>query len=250
MILSKIITCGTIAVTYSLSNSLKAKVLVDCHDCNMKRLPKARELPLYEKDEENFTVEYDEQSKLPLTSEISGLRVQVSGIASYLNTFKEQAVHIYETGVAHSQSTYDYITSKENRIPRILAIFSGGLLGIIFARKGGYIKKTFYGSIGSGLVCTAFYPSESKEYFVTSFEFTKHHVSEALEKYGGYDAQKLAEKTNEKIEYVKNTLNIEDLSKTMKEWLEKNKETVSKTLSTVTGNNSVNKEKDSDKASN
>lgn len=248
MTLSKIITFGTVAATYSFSNSLKAKVLVDCHECNMKRLPKARELPLYEKDEENYTVEYDEQLKIPLTSEISGIRVQVSGIASYLNTFKEQAVHIYETGIAHSQSTYDYIISEENRIPRILAIFSGGLLGIIFARKGGYFKKAFYGTVGSGIVCTAFYPSESMDYFIDGFEFTKHHVSEALEKYGGYDTQKLAEKTNEKIEYVKNTLNIEDLSKTMKEWFEKNKETVSKTLNNVSGNNPKSKENDSNKA--
>ncbi|GFT97214.1 MICOS complex subunit [Nephila pilipes] len=250
MILSKVISVGTVAVTYSLSNSLKAKVLVDCHECNLKRLPKAKELPLYEKDEDNFTVEYDEQLKIPLISEISGLRVQVSGVASYLNTFKDQAVHIYETGIAHSQSTYDYIISEENRIPRILAIFSGGLLGIIFARRGGYIKKAFYGSIGSGLVCTAFYPSQSKEYFIDGFEFTKHHVSEALEKYGGYDTQKLAEKTNEKIEYVKNTLNIEDLSKTMTEWFEKNKDAVSKTLNNVTGNNPKNEENEPDKASN
>ncbi|GIX77648.1 MICOS complex subunit [Caerostris extrusa] len=209
---------SSIAVMYSISNKLGAKAMVDCHDCNVKRLPKAKELPLYVKDDENLTIEYNEHSKLPLISEISSLRVQVSGVASYLNVFKEQAVHIYETGLAHTQSTYDYIISEENKIPRILAIFSGGLLGIIFARKGGYIKKAFYGTAGSGVVCTAFYPTQS------------------------YDTQKLAEKTNEKIEYVKSTLKIEGLSNKLKELFDKNKETVSKMLTTATETNSKNDE--------
>ncbi|GIY57993.1 MICOS complex subunit [Caerostris darwini] len=253
MIISKVISSGacisSIAVMYSISNKVGAKVMVDCHDCNVKRLPKAKELPLYVKDDENLTIEYNEHSKLPLISEISSLRVQVSGVASYLNVFKEQAVHIYETGLAHTQSTYDYIISEENKIPRILAIFSGGLLGIIFARKGGYIKKAFYGTAGSGLVCTAFYPTQSKEYFITGFEFTKHHASEALEKYGGYDTQKLAEKTNEKIEYVKSTLKIEGLSNKLKELFDKNKETVSKMLTNATETNSKNKNDEPEKTS-
>ncbi|XP_055926208.1 uncharacterized protein LOC129958064 isoform X1 [Argiope bruennichi] len=253
MILSKVINAGacigSVTALYSVSHNVTAKAMVDCHECNMKRLPKARELPLYDKNDEDFTVEYDEKSKMPLINEISVVRVQLSGIASYLNVVKDQAVHIYETGVAHSKGTYDYIISEENKIPRILAIFSGGLLGIIFARKGGYFKKTLYFTVGSGLVCTAFYPAESKDYFVNGFEFTKHHTFNALEKYAGYDAQKLTEKTNEKIDYVKNTLKVEGLTNTLKEWFEKNKETVSKTLSNVTGTSSKGTEKEPEKIS-
>lgn len=225
--------CGTIFAAYSFSNNLMAKEMIDCHECRVKRLPKAKELPLYDKTEENFTVEYDQHSKMRLVSEISKIRVQLSEIMSYLNVIKKEAVHIYETGVAHSHSTYDYITSEENRIPRVLIITSGGLAGIIFARRGGYIKKAFYGSLGAGLVFSAFYPSIAKEYVSSGLEYSKQHTMNILEKYGGYDTKKIAEEANTKVEYVKNTLKIEGLTNSVNEWLDKKKEAVSKSLSSI-----------------
>ncbi|XP_015906961.1 MICOS complex subunit MIC27 [Parasteatoda tepidariorum] len=209
-------------------NSLQAKEMIDCHDCRMKRLPKAHELPLYDKNED-MCLEYDGKTKLPLISEISGVRQQLSGLASYLNVFKDQVVHVYETGIAHSQSSYDYLTSEENKTTRILAICSGGLLGLLLARKRGIFKKIIYTSTGTGLVFSAFYPSLAMDYASTGWEHTKTYTFDALEKYGGYDTQKLSNDYNEKVEAIKSTLKLEGVMDQLKEWFDKNKEKVATT---------------------
>ncbi|KAG8188970.1 hypothetical protein JTE90_010062 [Oedothorax gibbosus] len=231
---------GSIATIYSLSNSVKAEESA-CHDCKRlgKRLPKARELPIYCKKEDDVVIEYDKKSELPLLNEISVVRMQISGVLTYLDVFKEKAVHVYETGIAHSQSSLDYMTSEENQIPRIITITSAGLLGILLARKGGYFKKAFYGSIGSGIAFSAFYPSTAKEYFSSAFDYTKHHTTNALEQYGGYDAKKISEDASQQIEVIKKTLMLEGVTNKMKEWFEANKEKASKTLKEAT--TSVNK---------
>jgi len=222
------------AAIYSFK-ALQAKELVDCHECHMKRLPKAKELPLYKED--GFSVECDKQTKLPLLSEISGVRQQIFGLGSYLSGFREEVAHIYETGIAHTQSSYNYITSEENTIPRILAITSGGITGYILTRKRGLFKKLVFISVGTGLVFTAFYPALTKEYALTGWEYVKHNTNNALEKYGGYDTKKLAEETNEKVELIKSTLKLEGLTNKFKYWFEENKEKVKKPSNEVTNGN-------------
>lgn len=225
--ISKFAACfGSAAVLVS-SQSLLAQDMVPCHECRMKRLPKANELPLYDK-KEDLTVEYDSKSTLPLISEISSVRKQVFQYASYIQMFQDKAVNVYETGVAHSKSTFDYLKDEENKVQRIIIIASGGLVGLIYGRKGGIFKKILYTSIGTGAVFSVFYPSISKEYAVTGWNTAKFHVNNAVVKYGGYDTDKMVEETNAKIEYIKSVMQFEKLMTTLNEMFYKNKDKLSK----------------------
>lgn len=46
------------------------------------------QLPIYDKKDEDFLLEYDKKSELPLIKEISSIRLQISGIVSYLSVSK------------------------------------------------------------------------------------------------------------------------------------------------------------------
>ncbi|XP_054721922.1 uncharacterized protein LOC129231588 [Uloborus diversus] len=203
------------AVAFVTTQKLQAKDMVACHECRMKRLPKARELPIYDKNE-NLSIEYDETSVPPMMSGISSLRQQLVKYGSYLDVAKEEAVHIYETGVAHSQSSFEYLKDEENKIARIAIIGSGGLIGYLYARRGGIIKKLLMPCIGVGAMFSIFYPSIAKTYAVNGFEFTKHHVDNALSQYGGYDTGKMAEDTNAKLEQLKKFMKYEGLLEKLK----------------------------------
>ena len=205
---------GSAALILS-SQKLQAKDLVACHDCHMKRLPKAKELPVYKKDE--YVTEYDEKSTLPLISEISTVRKKLFEYATYVTMVQEKAVHIYETGVAHSKNTFDYLKDEENKVQRILIIASGGLVGLLFARKRGIFKKVLYTSLGTGITFSAFYPSISKEYALIGWNASKDQINFVLTKYGGYDTDKIAKEANAQLEYVKSTMKFESLLNTVSE---------------------------------
>lgn len=49
----------------------------------------------------------------------------------------------------------------------------------------------------------------------------------------GYDAKKISEDANQKLEQIKSTLKLEGLTTNMKEWFEANKEKASKTLKVI-----------------
>lgn len=229
MFLSKVVKtatcCGTAAVIF-FPTKLQAKELVACHECHMKRLPKARELPLYEKDD--LSAEYDEGSSLPLVSEISSVRKQISKYTTYFNLFQDRAVHIYETGVAHSKSTLDYLKDEENKVQRAMFIASGGLIGLLYARKRGMFKKVVYTTLGTGFTFSVFYPSVSKEYIQAGWKTSTSQINDALVNYGGFDTDKMAKEANEKLEYVKSAMKFEGLMAKFNEMFHRNKEAASK----------------------
>jgi len=203
--------------------NVQARELISCHDCRMKRLPKAKELPLYDKTDD-YVSEYDENSSLPLISQISTVRKEVFKYASYINVAQEQAVHFYETGVAHSKSTFDYLKEEENKVQRILIIISGGLAGLLIARKRGIFKKVLYTSFGTGITFSAFYPAISKKYIITGWNTSKEQLDDILSKYGGYDTSKFSEEVNKAVESVKSTMMLENLTKLLNENFYKKKE--------------------------
>ncbi|XP_035227679.1 uncharacterized protein LOC118199914 isoform X2 [Stegodyphus dumicola] len=209
MYVKKIIACiGTVAAMST--EKLQAKELVPCHECHMKRLPKASELPLYDKRGDQ-NMECVQVAEMSLVSEISIIRKQMTDYIAYFDSFRKKALNVYETGLAHSQSTFDYLKSEENKISRVMLIASGGLLGFIAARRGGIFRKIFYSSAGSAIIFSAFYPSLTKEYLLVSIDYTKNQTSSILEKYGGYDTKKIAEEANAKVDYLKSVMMYESL---------------------------------------
>lgn len=201
------------ATAVACSQNVHAKDLIACHDCHMRRLPKAKELPLYEK--KDFDSDFSDKP-LPLISEISSLRKTISQYTSYIVIFQERAAQVYNTGVAHSKSTYEYLKNEENKVQRVLIISSGGLIGLVYARKGSLLKKTAYGSLGTGVIFSVFYPDVSKEYLQSGWTNTKQLINNILVKYGGYDTDKMAEEVDAKLELIKSAMKIETIMMKLK----------------------------------
>lgn len=49
-------------------------------------------------------------------------------------------------------------------MPRVGAIAIGGIAGMIFAVRGGFIKKVLYTGIGAGSIASLCYPKETSHY--------------------------------------------------------------------------------------
>lgn len=49
-------------------------------------------------------------------------------------------------------------------MPRVGAIAIGGLAGMIFAVRGGFIKKVLYTGVGAGGIASLCYPKETSHY--------------------------------------------------------------------------------------
>lgn len=198
---------GTLAVfPYQKVN---AKETTPCHACHVKKLPKANQLPLYEDDNDYSKIEFVAHNPGRLEQQISIVRKQVEHYASSLADIGAYSRHVYETGLAHSKSSYDYLTENENTIPRMLAIASGGAVGLLFAARGGIFKRLVYISAGLGAVSSVLYPTLAKEYVFTGYNIIKDNANNALVSYGGVDTEKISSEAKEKIESLKSTMKFE-----------------------------------------
>jgi len=96
-----------------------------------------------------------------------GIRVVRSNVQAGVNAAADQTKqlnHIVETGVAHTQSSVDYLREPNNLAQRSGAIAAGGVTGLVFAIRGGFIKKLLYASIGAGAVASVCYPTQAEHY--------------------------------------------------------------------------------------
>ncbi|RXG67514.1 hypothetical protein Avbf_03682 [Armadillidium vulgare] len=70
----------------------------------------------------------------------------------------------YETGKAHTLTSWSYVRDEDNVSAKIGVISAGGLLALLIGgRRKGIIKKLFYTSLGVGGVASLVYPKESKK---------------------------------------------------------------------------------------
>lgn len=170
-----------------------------CHECSMKRLPKARELPLYDVSDDKIEFELAEQPKSSLEEAISITRRTATKYIGVLDDGRKRAVEVYHTGIAHSKSTYDYITEEGNVVPRSIAIASGGLVGLLLGIRGGKFKKIVYISLGAGAVASACYPSQAKEYASKGYGIVSEQTIKLGKDYAGYDLNNVTSDVKEKL---------------------------------------------------
>lgn len=170
-----------------------------CHECCKKKLPKAHELPLYDTSEEKLEFEIVQHPKSSLEEAISVTRKTATKYIGVLDGARKYAVEVYHTGVAHSKSTYDYITEENSVVPRTVAIASGGLAGLLLGIRGGKFKKIVYTSFGAGAVASACYPSQAKEYASKGYEIASEQTTKLLKEYTGYDLNNATSDIKEKL---------------------------------------------------
>ncbi|XP_022258553.1 MICOS complex subunit MIC27-like isoform X3 [Limulus polyphemus] len=135
----------------------------ECCHCKTKKLLKATELPLYGDPDDCIQYELEERAPGSLELGISTLRKTASQYLYTVEETKERASQIYETAIAHSKGTYDYITHDDNAIPRAIVITVGGLGGLLLGARGGLMKKITYSGTGMLVVASLCYPRQAIE---------------------------------------------------------------------------------------
>ncbi|XP_062562020.1 MICOS complex subunit MIC27 isoform X2 [Armigeres subalbatus] len=132
---------------------------------------KPSELPLYRPINQKVTCECEgHKESVPskpvqaIEEGIRAVRVQVSDASHLLTDQKKQVVQWYEDGKKQTKFIRDYLNEEDNTMPRVGAIAIGGLAGLIFGLRGGFIRRLLYTSVGAGGVASVCYPQEAELY--------------------------------------------------------------------------------------
>ncbi|XP_076361888.1 MICOS complex subunit 26/27 isoform X3 [Tachypleus tridentatus] len=104
---------------------------------------------------------------------------------------RERVSQIYETAIAHSKSTYDYITHDDNAIPRAIVITVGGLGGLLLGARGGLMKKITYSGTGMLVVASLCYPRQAIELTQRGYKVVRDQSVSMVKEYTGYDLKDL-----------------------------------------------------------
>lgn len=99
-----------------------------------------------------------------LESGIREVRTEVQAGVNMLSEQKRWFTDIIDTGVAHTQSSVDYLNEPQNVMARTGAIALGGLTGFVISVRGGFVKKVLCTATGAGVVASICYPEKAEEY--------------------------------------------------------------------------------------
>jgi len=140
------------------------------------------ELPIYDDLAAEEGVEYQLPPPGALQQSVGEVR---NSVADFFGQFRETydyVRHVYDTGVAHTAGTLDYLQDETNLVPRATAITVGGLTGLLLAalRRRGLVKRLLYTSVGLAVPTAICYPAQT-EYLTT--EYARWASGEAA-KYG------------------------------------------------------------------
>uniref|UniRef100_U5ER15 MICOS complex subunit n=1 Tax=Corethrella appendiculata TaxID=1370023 RepID=U5ER15_9DIPT len=105
------------------------------------------------------------------------VRVQLCSVAGSFSSQKKQIVDFYEDGKKQTKFIVDYLNEEDNSAPRIGAIAIGGLAGLIFGLRGGFIRRVLYTSIGAGGIASICYPKEAEIYFQHGLAESKKYAT-------------------------------------------------------------------------
>lgn len=134
------------------------------YKCRPSDLPVYTPLHAYKRPKGEAHPPKNSAPREALESGVRAVRSEVQSGISVLGEQKKWLNDIIDTGVAHTQSTLDYIKEPQNVMARSGAIALGGLTGLIFAARGGFVKKVLYTTAGAGVVASVCYPQQAEEY--------------------------------------------------------------------------------------
>lgn len=91
------------------------------------------------------------------------VRQELKRVGNELSDRTSIVSEYYQTAKAHTQRSIDFLNEPQNSMHRSGAIVIGGLAGLIFAARGGVVKKVAYTTIGAGTVASLCYPRQAEE---------------------------------------------------------------------------------------
>lgn len=132
---------------------------------------KPSELPLYRPINQKIACECEGHKASTPSKPVQAIeegfrvvRVQVSEASHLLTDQKKQVVQWYEDGKKQTKFIRDYLNEEDKTMPRVGAVAIGGLAGLIFGLRGGFIRRLLYTSVGAGGVASVCYPQEAEMY--------------------------------------------------------------------------------------
>lgn len=166
------------------------------------------QLPLYPEKREKPSHELRaDESTNQLEDNIRLARHTIADNLSFLVDAYQVSSGYYHHGIGKSKQLYESLTDEKEQTTKILAIASGGLLGLTLSLRKGIFKKLLYTSIFSGSVAAFCYPSKAKEYSDIACYITKNKIPPAVKEYTGVDLTEQFKNLNESLpdlSYFKN----------------------------------------------
>jgi len=151
---------STITMMMSASGGITIKENSTGKDEAEMEKVKLSSLPLYPP-----TDEYDYYIEAPskLENLIRDTRIKLETLNnSYQPTF-ERVSHIYNTGIAHTNESLILLRDDANYLARIGVFTVSSVFGLVAARKGKFIKRLTYTSIGFGAAGALCYPERTRQ---------------------------------------------------------------------------------------
>ncbi|XP_053601230.1 MICOS complex subunit MIC27 isoform X2 [Plodia interpunctella] len=155
---------------------------------------KPSELPIYEAPHAEY-VEYQqakEKEEKPgfvrqaLQAPVRAVRESIQTVLAQTESVKNTVSDNYHQVQDKTDWIVKYLREEENKDVRYGAVVMGGLTGLIFGLRGGFIRRVIYTGVGTttmGLVC---FPEDTKEIVKSNGVLAKQYINIAYNfLYGG-----------------------------------------------------------------
>lgn len=127
---------------------------------------------------------------------------------SFLGDAFEVSKGYYHHGVGKSKQLYESLTDEKEQTTKIIAIASGGLLGMTLSLRKGLFKKLLYTSLFSGSVAAFCYPKYAKEYADIVSYIAKNKVPPVVKEYTGVDLNEQVKNFNDSLPDLSSLKNL------------------------------------------
>lgn len=127
---------------------------------------------------------------------------------SFLGDAFQVSKGYYHHGVGKSKQLYENLTDEKEQTTKIIAIASGGLLGMTISLRKGLFKKLLYTGLFSGSVAAFCYPKVAKEYADIVCYITKNKIPPVVKEYTGIDLNEQAKNFNDSLPDLSSLKNL------------------------------------------
>lgn len=142
-----------------------------------QRYVKIKDLPIYSDENNNnknvkeLYVTFDRE-KNEFEKAVTAFREFIFDLNDKFAEQKARAIQFYETGVAHTRSSLDYIRSESNILPKATFITVSGLIGYIIAIRRSRFRRLTYSTLLIGASASLCYPNEAKQYSSIAYDWS------------------------------------------------------------------------------
>ncbi|XP_046813095.1 MICOS complex subunit MIC27 [Vespa crabro] len=167
--------CGLCAAVPVLRSQSPQDSPDPCNNKKESKMIRPSELPIYPL-EDVYSKDIPCSNVYPssaLEQQFGSIRRSLEGVMLQWQVISDTVTSKINTGLEHSQYLVEYLQEENNTMPRFGAIGIGGLTGIIFGLRGGFLKKLIYTSTGALSIAAICYPKKAEE----SLEYAKHYAN-------------------------------------------------------------------------